>query len=85
MKLSDLKEIAMTHTEYDSITSKVVSALRSLFNLDELVSLAKESPYVEDKAKLDKAIRTTVDRMTLYLDPHAKQSVVQRIKKGLGV
>lgn len=83
MKLSDLKEVALTHREYDSATTKTLSKLRSLFNVNELVALAKDSPYLQDQAKLDDAIRSTLERMNI--DPHFKSGVIQRIKKVLGV
>lgn len=85
MKLSDLKEVAMTHKEYDSITNKVVSMLRSLFNVDELVDLAKQSPYLQDRAKLDNAIHSALARIDKQMDPQIKTNVVQRIRKVLGV
>ena len=85
MKLSQLKEVAVTHKEYDSITTQVLSSLRSLFDVDELVTQAKESPYVQDKAKLDNAIISTMKQIDVPLDPHTKSNVIERIRQALGV
>lgn len=85
MKLIHLKEIAMTHKEYDSITGHVMSVLRSLFDVDKLVSLAKDSPYVQDKAKLDNAIHASIGKLDSQLDDHFKKEVTRRVKKSLGV
>ena len=84
MKLSDLKETTVTHKEFDSVTDKILGTLHDLFNVDELVDLAKDSPYLQDRARLDNAIHNTMDRLDIEVDPSTKKNIVQRIKRVLG-
>ena len=88
MKLTDLKEMmAMTHKEYDSFSARALRLLRSLPNFNELISLAKDSPYMQDRAQLEAAIRDSIKKVDPLLasQQEIQKGLVHRIKRMLGV
>jgi hypothetical protein len=83
MKLIDLKEIAMTRNEFDSVTSRVMQTLRSTPELEDVIAAAKESPYVQERARIDNLIHDAIKKALPNLP--APQGLLGRIKQLLGL
>ena len=84
MKLRDIREHTMTHKEFDSLTRQVLQGLAAVTDFDSAVELAKDSPYLPDKTRVDDTINTTIDEIHPALSSKDHETLFTRIKKLLG-